>query len=237
MLVGTMLMALMMDAQSYAVAIKGGGTMGIQQWSGVERSPLFAYHGMVAIESADDDEKYSLYSELGYHERGSALRNAQFTDFSSGNIFDLPAQRFQFNNVALTLGAKSKTRISPYVLATYGFAVRGEYTVSTNLGDYEDINNQFGGIPVFPLEEFVRNWNYGINVMGGFEYEMSEYVNAIIELRVCPDFSAQYLQPEVPNVRNPTTGQNTTLREERIVNVSVELSVGLRFLRKIIYID
>ena len=48
-----------MDAQSYAVAVKGGGSIGIQQWSGVSRSPLFAYHGMVAIESADEDEKYS----------------------------------------------------------------------------------------------------------------------------------------------------------------------------------
>lgn len=227
-----------LTGQSYAVVVKGGGTMAFQQWQGANRSPTFLYHGKLGIESAEEDESYNLYSELGYHQRGSALRNAVFRDFNSANLFQLPTQEYIFHNISLNLGAKSKKRIGDRVLAYYGLAVRGEYTFDTNLDTYREIIDEFyGGVPVFPVDELVEKWNYGIDVTGGFEYQMSEYVNGVIELRISPDFSPQYRQPRVDNILSPFPGGSASLNEQRAFNVSIELSVGLRFLRKIVYID
>lgn len=225
--------------QSYAVTVKGGGGIVLQKWSNTERSPLIAYHGRLGIETAEDDENYNLYAELGYHQRGSALRNATFIDRNTQNRLLVPTQKYLFHNAALSLGAKSKRRISDRSLGFYGLAIRGEYTFATNLDIYRDIvEDHYNGAPIFPIEEFVQKWNYGVDVTGGLEYQLSEYVNGIIELRVSPDFSPQYRQPPISNVIGGGGQQgNISISERRVINVSFELSVGLRFLRKIVYID
>lgn len=211
--------------------------MAFQEWSNTQRSPLLAYHGKVGLETAEENERFNLYAELGYHQRGSALRNARFRDFNSGNLFDLPTQKYLFHNISLAVGARSKSSISPYSYLFYGIALRGEYTYDTNLDEYRGIVDDFyGGVPVFPIEEFVRKWLYGVDITGGFEYDFDEYMDAIFEIRLSPDFATQYQQPAVNNVVSPFPGQSN-LRELRIVNVSLEVSVGIRFLRKIEYID
>ena len=59
----------------------------------------------------------------------------------------------------------------------------------------------------------------------------------MIEFTVNPDFSLQYEQPAIPNVIDPITGQTRTLQERRIRNLTFEITVGARFLRKVEYID
>jgi len=224
-------------AQSYAVTVKGGPGFILQKWSNTSRSPLLGYHGRIGIESAEDDENYNLYAELGYHQRGSALRNARYTDINTNQLVDLATQKYLFHNAALSLGAKSKRRISDRTLGFYGLAIRGEYTFATNLEEYRSIvEDHYNGAPVYPIKEFVKEWIYGVDVTGGLEYQMSEYVNGIVELRVSPDFAPQYMQPPISNVIGGQQG-NISISERRVFNVSFELSVGLRFLRKIEYID
>jgi hypothetical protein len=213
--------------------------VGMQQWDGQKRSPMFKKHGVIFIESAEEGELYSIYCEAGVHQRGSALRNSRIFDVS-GNLRDFPTQEYIFNNASFSLGAKSRKELQPALYVYYGLAVRGEYTFDTNLDTYQKRLEQIYGPNIllgYPRDEFVRKWNYGITVLGGLEWHMSEFVAGIVELRVLPDFSAQYLQPPIQNAYDPTTGNTRDFQEEKAVNVSIELTVGLRFLRKIIYID
>ncbi len=69
------------------------------------------------------------------------------------------------------------------------------------------------------------------------EFSFSEFIGASLEFTVNPDFSLQYRQPAIPNVRDPWSGQNTTIPERRIRNMTFELTAGFRFLRKVQYLD
>lgn len=233
-----------LDAQSYAVGIKGGLTVGLQQWDNFsQRDPLYRYHGVVSIETADEEEPFSIFAQLGYHVKGSAIRtNATTVRNTSGALFDVPAREtpFEFNNISLTLGGKQKFDLGNGSRYYYLLGVRGDYTVSTNLGDYqiEDTGNGFFFFNAsYPVDEFVQKWNYGITVGGGLEFDISEYVGTILEFTVNPDFSRQYLSPELQNVIVPWSPNNTTIRERQIRNITLEVTLGFRFLRKIEYID
>lgn len=228
------------NAQSYAFGLKGGLLAGMQQWEGQNRSLMFKSHGVIFIESADEGQTYGVFAEAGFHQRGSARRNVRFTG-PSGNLFDAPTQEFIFNNVSLTLGAKDKKLLNAETFFYYGLGVRGEYTVSTNLQEFRETFEDIYGANIlvggYPIPEFVRKWNYGITVQGGLEWHMSEFVASVFEVRVSPDFSAQYLQPPIANAYDPITGNTRSFNEQKAVNISIELTIGLRFLRKIIYID
>lgn len=225
-------------AQSYAFGIKGGLLAGLQQWEGRNRTVLLKPHGLLFIESADEDESYSVYAEAGFHQRGSAQRNVRFID-QSGNFFDAPTQEYIFNNVSLSLGAKDKRILSSDIDFYYGLGVRVEYTISNNLDVFqEQFEDIYGTVLIgYPIPEYVRKWNYGITVMGGIEYHLSGFVAGVLELRVSPDFSAQYHQPPIAQAYDPVSGTTRSYSEQKAYNVSIELTAGFRFLHKITYID
>lgn len=223
-------------SQSYAFGVKGGLTIGLQQWDGFERDPLFKYHGIAFIESAPEDNKFAVFAQAGYHPRGSAIRGGYYSNpFNSGQLERAPTQEFIFRNIGLTLGGKQKYDLgSGNGKVYYLIGVRGEYTFSTNLKEYEDVNRIF---PIYPYPELVNEFNYGVTAGGGFELNLSEFISGLLEFTVSPDFSRQYVQPPIVNVRDPFTGQNRTISETIIRNISFEVSLGFRFLRKIEYID
>lgn len=228
-----------LDAQSYAFGLKGGLLAGTQQWEGQDRSLMFKGHGVIFIESAEEESDYSVYAEAGIHQRGSARRNLRFVD-PNGNLFNAPSEEYIFNNVSLTLGAKDKRYLTDDAFFYYGLGVRVEYTVGTNLDIFrERFENIYGPNVLigYPIDEFVRKWNYGITVLGGLEWHWTEFIAGVAELRVSPDFSSQYLQPPIGNAYDPVTGNTRSYNEQKAYNISIELSVGMRFLRKIIYID
>lgn len=221
-------------AQSYVYGIKGGPVIGTQNWNNNQRLPLISGHLIASVETWSEDDPNVLFAQLGFHNRGSSLRQL-FVNPNSGFI---PQSRsFEFRNLALTVGAKRRIRIgtwSPY----YTVGLRGEYTVNTNLQEFQDDN--FTAPTTYPLNEFVNKWNYGLYGGGGTEFQFTEYIGAVLELSVNPDLSRQYFQPPLNNISiyNPFTGQTTTsLRERTIRNVSLEITLGLRFLRKVEYID
>ncbi|MEL6924324.1 MAG: hypothetical protein AAFO94_09770 [Bacteroidota bacterium] len=227
-----------LQAQGFAFGIKGGPTVGFQNWDGSSRDPLFKYHGILFIESAEEGSPFSLFAQAGYHIKGSAVRynfRPQCID-GLGNVFDCDFEtlEYQFRNASLTLGGKKRFENNGRNLY-YLFGLRGDFTINTNLEDY---NNgrvaYFGG---YPLEGFVRKLNYGVTLGGGIEFPISDLVGAMVELTINPDFSRQYFQPPIPNVTNPFNGQSYTIPEREIRNVTLELTVGFRFLRKVIYID
>ena len=62
--------------------------------------------------------------------------------------------------------------------------------------------------------------------MGGF-----------LEISGSPDFSFQYNQGPIDNVIDPFGGPNRSIGQRQIRNFTIEISFGLRFLRKWSYVD
>ncbi|MFK8104657.1 MAG: outer membrane beta-barrel protein [Saprospiraceae bacterium] len=232
-----------LSAQSYAFGVKGGMTVGIQQWDGFERDPLYKYHGIVFIETAEEDSPFSIFGQLGYHVKGSAIRTQETVFNSPTGLRTFPAttQEFQFKNVSLTVGGKRKYDLGSNSDSKiyYLLGVRADYTVGTNLGSFEESTTFATFYFNRPVEENVRKFNYGATIGGGIELPLSDFVSANIELTANPDFSRQYYREPINNVILPGTGStNTTnLPEQTIRNLTLELTVGFRFLRQIEYID
>lgn len=228
------------NAQEYGgfyFGIKGGPTVGFQKWNSYERDPLLRYHGIVFIETASE-EAVGLFAQAGYHVKGSAIRTpSYFSSFLNRDIngFTTP---FEFHNLSLTLGAKQKFEIGIDKKVYYLFGIRGDYSVNTHLRP-EGINEDDPCNSFYPFEDFVQKINYGLTLGGGIEINLSDFVAIITEVTVNPDVSKQYRQPEIPGVLSCgifSTGTRT-LGEREIVNNTLEISLGFRFLRRIEYID
>lgn len=235
-----------LQAQSYAFGLKGGLTVGIQQWNNSfsSREALYRYHGLAFIESAEEEAPWGLFAQGGYNIKGSALRfrRQTFTD-TDGRIREFGGLTipFEFRNLTLTLGAKQKFDLGLSGNKWYySLGVRADYTISTKLRP-DGVEEDDPYAIYYPIEGFVNKFNYGVSVGGGIELPFSEFVGMVVELTVNPDFSKQYNQPRIDNVINPSPyiipGQNTFIPERSISNTTVELTLGFRFLHKIIYLD
>lgn len=219
-------------SQGYYFGLKGGPTLGFQQWNNIDQNVLIRYHGSVFIESLAEPGEFVLFAQTGYHEKGSSLRGLQVRNVNNV-LTSLPTQGFIFRNIDLVLGVKQRlnSNFLGSTSAYYAFGIRGEYTVDDNL-------DEFSALGAFsPLPGFVEEWNYGATLSGGFEFQFSKFVGAVFEFSVHPDFSFQYIQPDIGFVRNPITGIDQTISARRIRNTALEISLGLRFLREIIYVD
>ncbi|MCZ2102508.1 MAG: hypothetical protein LC107_13335 [Chitinophagales bacterium] len=222
-----------MHAQSFWFGVKGGMAMNNQSWGsgsaslGINRSALFTMNGDIFAETLDEDKKGALYAQLGYHTRGSALRYfSVLSDFRS-NV------KYKFNNIVLELGAKKSLDLIPGMNAYFILGVRGEYTVGSNL---DAITRTNIGELVSP--DYIRNLNYGVTFGGGFEKEVSELSNVFIEFSIQPDLSFQYEQFPIDNIRNPwIPNERVDLPLTQVRNLSIEAKVGIKFLRKVIYLD
>lgn len=219
------------QSQSYWFGAKGGFAMNNQSWGdgfgnvGANRDAMFSFNGDAFVESYDEEKKGALYAQIGFHTRGSALRF-----FSFNNSFNA-LSKYKFHNVVLELGAKkpffSSEEYTPYLI----LGIRGEYTIGNNLNTV----SQFAEIV---NADYVRKFNYGVTFGGGFEMEMSELSNVFVEGSIQPDYSFQYEHFGLDNIRNPwVPNERINLPPTQVRNLSIELKVGVKFLRKIEYID
>ena len=124
---------LQMDAQGSAFGIKGGATLGFQQWNGRDSEILLRYHGVAYIESYSEDSPFALFAQAGYHIRGGAtrIRGGVFTT-TSGDLFNFntTSYPYEFRNVAVSVGAKQKFPFgNSGAQAYYMLGIRGEYTI------------------------------------------------------------------------------------------------------------
>lgn len=211
--------------QGYYFGPRGGAVLGFQNGNDAARQPLISYHGDIFIESLDPQKKGSLFGMIGYHSRGSAIRG---TLFNTGNAF---TTKFLFKNISLCVGAKRKIGDSDGLQPYYMVGLRVEYTYDTNLNDN---TNSVQSI-YFPIHELTNKLNYGLTAGGGFELPLSEFVIPYIEFTLNPDLSFQYRSDAIPNVTHPYTGNLVTIPEREIRNLSIEISIGFKFLRKVIY--
>ncbi len=213
--------------QSTIFGPKGGLTIGLQAWDGIQRQPLFSYHGALYIEGYKEEASTALFAQVGLHSRGSSER----IFFINGSSATARRQSFQFNNASATFGAKKRINTTGSSHPYYSFGVRLEYTLSTNL----DESSEYAGY--FPVEVYVNKWNYGATFSFGYEFPFSEFVGGMVEASISPDLSHQYQQPGGIGVISPITGRGVILREQQIRNITFELSVGFRFLHKVVYLE
>lgn len=230
------------QAQGYAFGMKGGLTVGLQRWDeSFQREPLFRYHGIAYIESLSDNNEFGLFAQAGYHIKGSTIRTYPYVYQLSGGGFErIPGMTipFEFRNASLGLGGKKKYDLGVNSKAYYLLGIRVDYTLSTKLRpDFVDAQSPYAFI--YPIEPFVKKINYGAIVGGGFEWMFSEYVGGVLEFSVNPDFSLQYNQPPIENIINPNpNGSNIiTIPQRQIRNLTFEVSLGIRLLHIIEYID
>lgn len=231
-LVLTFLGSLTLSGQGgYHFGVKGGLSIGNQNWNGAERSPLFSYHFNGFIESRDPDLRGSLYAQFGLHTRGSSF------GFRGLNFSSNSRNSYRFRNLSLLVGFKKvldKDLLSakPY----YFMGIRGEYTISNNMREIQDFFlqvfnlNPGTAIPSFITAEpaFVNQWLYGISIGAGLQFTGSELFNTSLEFTLSPDLNFQY---------NRLPGQVGGQDALQIRNVSFEVSLVFRFLREIIYED
>ena len=232
-----------LSSQGFAWGIKGGPSMAFQKWDQTERDPLFTYHGIAFIESLSDDSSVGLFAQGGYHNRGSAIRTRGFvgTNPATGQDREYPGRttKYEFTNLSVSVGAKQKFDFGSSSKVYYMLGIRGDYTLKTNLDEFEELSLITGGF--YPFEGAVRKWNAGFIFGGGIEIPILEAVDIIAEITVNPDFTKQYFHPSIPNVIIPTFGGGSattgTLPERSIRNNTIELTIGFRFIRAVEYVD
>ncbi len=230
------------QSQGYYFGLKVGPTISIQKWgNSFSRSPLWRYHAIAFIESAPEDNQFALFAQLGYHIKGSQIKSYATTVNTSNGPRNIPARStpFLFKNLSLVVGGKQKFDVGGSDNKMYYlFGVRGDWTIDTQLRppQFEEYNPYN---LVYPYDEFVNKFVFGMTAGGGFEFPFSEFVSGLIEFTVNPDFTYQYNQPFIPNVINPNPNNpnNTSIPERQIRTTTFEVTFGLRFLHKIEYID
>ncbi|MBK8505582.1 MAG: hypothetical protein IPL46_27315 [Saprospiraceae bacterium] len=211
-------------SQSYAFGLKGGPTIGLQRWNNYQGSdPLIAYHIVTFIETAQEEEQGSIFAELGYHVKGRAVHFNSSVNPLTGANYDARNFQLRFNNASLSAGARKKFALGNS-LAYYSLAVRGEYNISADLEIYDG------------FEAGINKVLYGITLGGGFEFPFSELMGGLIDIRFSPDLSRQIFIPPF-EWDNPFTGNQEVFREQSIKNLAFEISLGLRFLHKIVYVE
>lgn len=224
--ISAMFLITSLQGQSFVFGPKIGPGINFQFWNGLERQALLAPHFDLFIESYTEGSNSALFAQIGYHTRGSSERR----NLISGPNVVLTTPSYRFNNASLVLGVKRNLTTVGGFNSYYTFGLRGEYTLSTNLDRYENISLYY------PSDGYVNKFNYGVSISGGFEKNFSELVGAALEFTLSPDLSRQYFQPPIPNIANPWGSGNLNLREQEIRNLSFEVSLVLRLLRKVEFI-
>lgn len=221
------------DEANTKFGLKLGPAIGFQKWNYFQRSPLFKYHAGLWMETSHDDDPSSIYTEIGYHIRGSAIRYTVPFTFQN-QTYTFPSDQFIFRNATIELGFKKKIPKDKYS-AFYAFGLRGEYNLGSNLGVYNRINEL---LPIYPFKEGIKKVLLGFSFNGGIDFPFGEYTGGVLEFHISPDLTKQYYSPRIGNIVDIYNPNLTTSIEERsIKNVSIELSLGLYFIRKVVYTD
>jgi hypothetical protein len=210
--------------QGTVFSILGGLTMSTQTVNGFEKDPFFRFHAVGYMESSSEISPNSLYASLGYHTKGSAVNSPAYID-QSGNTQENQSQSMEFHNLSLGLGVKQRKEVGPNFLS-YGFGVRGDFNLST------DFDPLFAG-----FEGTERNFTYGLDLIVGFEFPISELVSTTIEFAFSPDLSEQIFIPYQDTGYNYPSGAPVIISESSIKNIIFEARAGFRFWRKVIYTD
>lgn len=205
------------QAQDNAYGFIGGMTLGTQKWNGFNRDPLLSWNGRAFYESIVTD-KFSAVMELGLHNRGSGVLSQYIIQGQSGLTTNY--SKMVLRNVSLLGGAKQVYDLKENTEAFVKLGVRLEYTVADNFEIFEQYT------------EAIQPFNYGITLGGGFHFGPKDGpIQFILDAQVSPDFSQQLFAPQA-NIWNRYTQQYQTFPEQKVSNLSFEISLGVRWVNK-----
>lgn len=209
-------------AQDNAYGVLGGLTIGTQKWNGFDRDPLLTWNGRFFYESLLN-EKLSVVGEVGLHNRGSGVLG-QYIVLGTGNL-QTNYSRMVFRNVSVLGGAKQIYDVKDGLEAFVKLGLRVEYTVADTFEIFEQYS------------EAIQPFNYGITLGGGFHFGPKDGpVQFILEAQVSPDFSQQLYAPSA-NIWNRYSQSYQTFSEQKVSNLSFEITLGIRFVNKYYYED
>ena len=211
-----------LSAQGFAFGPKGGLSLANQNFGGYDRETLLSYHGALYMESLSEEDKYALFAQLGFHQRGSKLKINRHFNPITGEEVASRSHASRFGNLSLMVGGKQKFDFGMDTKWYYSLGLRLEYNLTTELPYLYET-----------WEDRVNDLVYGASVGIGMERMFSEHVGIFVEATVSPDLSSQILIPAQPSLYDP----NRVIPEKSIRNFTIELTLGMRLLRKIVYID
>lgn len=201
-----------LHAQYSIWSFKAGPSLGFQRWNGIgSTQPLLGMHGAIAVESYDPGKPFAFFAELAYHQRGSSQRiNAGTTQ--DGINYDGFNIKNKFHNISFALGGRKS--FGQDLRYFYSLDIRAEYTLKYELSNYFE---GFG--------DFVRRFNYGLDVGGGVNIPMGFHMG-FVQLQLQPDLSRQIFSLRFAG--QDYQGNDIIYPEQKVVNYSLELSVGIR---------
>jgi hypothetical protein len=208
------------EAQDNAYGVLGGLTIATQKWNGFERDPLLTWNARFFYESVLND-RLSVVGEFGLHNRGSGIL-AQYIVPGTGNL-QTNYSKMVLRNASFMGAAKQIYDIKDGVDAYVKLGLRVEYTVA----DTFEIFEQYA--------EAIRPFNYGVTFGGGFHFGPKDGpIQFVLDAQVSPDFSQQLYAPPA-QIYNRFTQQYQTFSEQKVTNLSFEITLGIRFVNKYYY--
>lgn len=226
LLIFTSLCSHYLHSQKYGYSVKTGSGLASQRGIGggsSGRSFIGAHHLDFGLDYESEGGNI-IYGQLGYHRRGSGVRINQFFDIH-GNVLAGGTFGMKFHNMVLEAGMK-KFFLKGKQKAYYGLGLRCEYTLKS---DHDFFYAQY--------KDFVQKWNYGFGVRVGTETQLSKFIALGIEANIAPDISRQVWVQQNVRIIDPRTNMITNGQEQNIRNLSLELTIYLRLLQIIEYID
>jgi len=210
------------DAQDNAYGVLGGLTVGTQKWNGFDRDPLLTWNGRFFYESLLN-ERLSVVGEVGMHNRGSGIL-AQYIVLGTGDL-QTNFSKMVFRNVSVLGAAKQVYDLKENLEAYVKLGLRVEYTVADTFEIFEQYS------------EAIRPFNYGVTFGGGFHFGPKDGpIQFILDAQVSPDFSQQLYAPPA-TIWNRYTQQVQAFPEQKVTNLSFEITLGIRFVNKYYYED
>ena len=210
--------------QGSVFGFMAGPSLSNQKLNGFSKEPFLRYHALLFLESTSEISPNSLYARLGYHIKGSAVNVLRYID-NDGIPHEGSSYAMEFHNLSLSIGVKQRREFGEKYLH-YGFGLRGDYNLKGKFGYL------FAG-----LEGAQNKITYGVDVHGGIEFPLSEFVSVVIELGISPDLVEQMFIPPQDTGYNYEDGSPVIIPETKLTNVVFEARAGFRFWHKVVYID
>jgi len=206
-----------LQAQDNAYGLLGGLTVGTQRWNGFDRDPLLTWNARGFYESILNDG-LSVPIEFGYHNRGSALLQQGFV--SGTNQLISQNYRMRIGNLSVLGAAKKIYKLKDNMEAYAKLGVRLEYSVTDSFEVFEQYTDA------------IQPFNYGFTLGGGFHFgPVDGPTQFVLDFQISPDFSQQIYAP-AGTLINRFTGQPVSFSEQKVTNISIEISLGIRFVTK-----
>ena len=215
-----LLISFNLSAQQMGFGVKGGLTVGTQK----DKRALVSYHGAAFFETLSKwkeknvTSRYGFVAQLGYHRRGGSYNAGIWGANNTIVANDI------FHNLSLATLLKGSYKFGN-LLPYYATGLRLDVTVASS------VINSIDAQGITPV-------NFGLWLGGGIDWEPVKLpFGLFLEVNISPDLTPQVFFPRGTVVGyqswNSSTTQTRTFGEDyRIINVCIEVSLGVKFIAR-----